>query len=98
MLDIRVKMKLKSGGASYTNYYAFNARTDEWGILRYNLTNWPEGMSYCLDGEYSKDLPATTHDFDTLYEFMTVLIEAVESGSHEIDTIVYQLAKEVDFE
>jgi len=93
MLDVSIRFKLHSPSGGH---YALDVCNDRFGVLSYQLYGWKGHTPYALSNAGMKyDLPATVHKYGTLQELMADLILAIDSGYYEIETIVFQLAKEV---
>ena len=87
MINVRIRLKLR--GTMGESYY-LDGNSDDWGIMRYSHCGRIGGIPHALSNMQMKlELPHTTDGYATAQDMIPDIIQAVESGVYDVDSVIY---------
>jgi hypothetical protein len=88
-MAITVRIRLKLRGTMGETYY-LDADSDDWGVMRYSHCGRIGGIPHALSNmQMKKELPHTCDDFKGAKDMIPAIIQAVESGVYDVESVVY---------
>lgn len=87
MITVRIRLRLRG---TMGDTYFLDADSDDWGIMHYSHCGKIGGIPHALSNmQMKKELPHTTDGYPTAKAMIPDIIQAVESGVYDVESVIY---------